>query len=506
MKGVDAYDFLIGFRRKREVNPMKKERRTMKEKRISFGQGHGSLAHNNREFTAANVDPLRTPDNITFVCQPIAEAYDYLFKESTERYNARQKRNDRNIGDYYEHLFGCKPCNTVKVNALDQKSFYEVVVQIGKREDSGIGTEDEQLVADCLKEYMEGFQARNPNFYIFNAVLHMDEATPHLHYDYIPVGHYKRGQDVQNGIAQALKEMGYGGGRKAIARWRAAEIEVLNKICLEHGIKPLAPEKARGTLEVEEYKEQRRQADALAVQNTQTEYQLALKKTMLASTETQLEEQRQLLGDTQEQVREATADLMEQTRKIEDGETELSEVKAKVSEAQQDYEKQKQKSQSILCFLPDLEKDRQLEMKFDEYHGELRDMLKSPVSIMKHKDGIKSVVDKMEDLVIKAQDKAHKADLTIYDLRVNQQNFDKLYADEQAKSRSLSSQVQKLTSEKSALTKKYNSVMAVYRQVESIAPEAIAQAKQLIEAERQREQEQQLEYQPTKKKKSWGLE
>ena len=48
---------------------------------------------------------------------------------------------------------------------------------------------------------MEGFRNRNPNFYVFNAVLHMDEATPHLHIDYIPVGHYKRGQDTQNGIA-----------------------------------------------------------------------------------------------------------------------------------------------------------------------------------------------------------------------------------------------------------------------------------------------------------------
>lgn len=83
----------------------------MKEKRISFGQGKGSIAHNNRAFMAANVDPLRTPDNITFVCQPINEAYDHLFKESTERYNAKQTRNDRKIGSYYEHLFSCKPCN-----------------------------------------------------------------------------------------------------------------------------------------------------------------------------------------------------------------------------------------------------------------------------------------------------------------------------------------------------------------------------------------------------------
>lgn len=254
----------------------------MKEKRISFGQGKGSLTHNNREFVADNIDVFRTPDNITFVCQPIGEAYDQLFKESTERYNAKQKRNDRKVhGSYYEHLFGVKPCNTVRTAADKRKSFYEDVVQIGKKEDSGYGTEDFQLVADCLKEYMEGFQNRNPNFYVFNAVLHMDEATPHLHIDYIPVGHYKRGQDTQNGIAQALKEMGYGEGKQAIVRWRAAEVEVLNKICLEHDIKPLVPEKARGTLEISEYKEKRRQADKLAEQNAQVEAELVEKRQML---------------------------------------------------------------------------------------------------------------------------------------------------------------------------------------------------------------------------------
>lgn len=289
----------------------------MKEKRISFGQGKGSLTHNNREFMADNVDPLRTPQNITFVRQPIGEAYDQLFAESTERYNAKQKRNDRKVhGSYYEHLFGVKPCNTVRTAADKRKSFYEDVVQIGKKEDSGYGTEDFQLVADCLKEYMEGFQSRNPNFYVFNAVLHMDEATPHLHIDYIPVGHYKRGQDVQNGIAQALKEMGYGEGKQAIARWRAVEIEVLNVICLEHGIKPLAPEKARGTLEVEEYKEQRRQADELAEQNAQVK--------------TELDEKREIL----KAVKEKTAKL-EEIDSIETGKTVFG---GKVTVSQEDWQ------------------------------------------------------------------------------------------------------------------------------------------------------------------------
>ena len=253
----------------------------MKEKRITFSQGKGSISHNNREFVANNVDPLRTPDNITFIAQPIAEAYDQLFRESTERYNAKQTRNDRKISNYYEHLFGCKPCSTIKVNALDQKSFYEVIVQVGKKEDTGIGTGDDKIAAEILKEYMEGFQKRNPNFYVFNAVLHMDEATPHLHFDYIPVGHYKRGQDTQNGIAQALKEMGWGGGKMAIARWRDSETKVLNNICREHGIEPLPPEESRGTLEVEEYKEQRRKADALAAENVQVSAKLNESKSEL---------------------------------------------------------------------------------------------------------------------------------------------------------------------------------------------------------------------------------
>jgi len=180
----------------------------MKEKRISFCQGKGSLTHNNREFIAENVDRSRIRDNYTFVKQDLGTVYEHLFGESTERYNAKQKRNDRIIkGSYFESLFHQKPSNTVVTVADKRKSFYEDVVQIGKMEDSGIETEDAQLVAECLKEYMANFQSRNPNFVVFNAVLHMDEATPHLHIDYVPVGHYKRGQDTQNGIAQALKEM-----------------------------------------------------------------------------------------------------------------------------------------------------------------------------------------------------------------------------------------------------------------------------------------------------------
>ena len=237
---------------------------------ISAMRGPGSLNHNRRSFTAENVDPKRSSLNVMYRDEPIQKVYHELFDEAVNRYNAKQKRNDRKIhGTYYESLFHKKPSNSVVTAADKRKSFYEDVVQIGKKEDSGVDTEDAQLVAACLKEYMAGYQQRNSNFVVFNAVLHMDEATPHLHIDYIPVGHYKRGQDTQNGIAQALKEMGFGSGKDAIARWRKSEIEVLNQICLAHGIRPLEPEKSRGSMSVKEYKEARQEADKLKAENVQ---------------------------------------------------------------------------------------------------------------------------------------------------------------------------------------------------------------------------------------------
>ena len=243
-------------------------------KRISHCQGKGSLTHNNREFHFKNVDPERTPDNITYVKQSLGEAYEYCFGEAVRRYNEKQSRADRRIDNYYAYLFGKAPQTSVATSANKQKSFYETLVQIGTMGDSGVGTADGELAARCLDEYIrgskesgteievggleiKGFSERNPNFYVFNAVLHMDEATPHLHIDYIPIGHYKRGMDTQNGIAQALKEMGYGGGKDAISRWRVAERKILEDICRKNGVDIAEPKKARGySLAPDDYKVQ----------------------------------------------------------------------------------------------------------------------------------------------------------------------------------------------------------------------------------------------------------
>lgn len=243
----------------------------MKAKTISHCQGKGSLSHNNRAFKPKNVDSSRSSQNVTFVKMSITEAYDKCFSEAVERYNAKQKRADRRIKDgYFRYAFSHAPSNNVITAPDKRKSFYEDIVQIGDRNDTGIGTADAETAAKCLTEYMQGFSERNPNFFVFNAVLHVDEATPHLHIDYIPIGHYKRGVDTQNGLAQALKEMGYGEGENTINRWRLAERDVLVEICRRHGIDIAETQKGRGyTYTVEQYKQHKDTISALEQQKAE---------------------------------------------------------------------------------------------------------------------------------------------------------------------------------------------------------------------------------------------
>ncbi|MGB4091312.1 MAG: plasmid recombination protein [Ruminococcus flavefaciens] len=236
----------------------------MNIKSISMCEGKGSLSHNNREFTARNIDSTRTPNNIVFVQQALSDAYHQLFDEAVERYNANQKRKDRKIGNYFEHLFNRLPSKSVITGTNKQKSFYEHLVYIGTRKDTAVGTPDAEITTECLREYMEGFQQRNPNLYVFNAVLHLDESTPHLHINYIPIGHFTRGLEVRNAKNKALEEMGFGNDAKSNDRWRRSEWDILKNICNAHDIEISEPKKSRGySYTVEEYGEYQDKINAL---------------------------------------------------------------------------------------------------------------------------------------------------------------------------------------------------------------------------------------------------
>lgn len=265
----------------------------MTSRTISICQGKGSIGHNNRAFHTKNTDSARTKNNIVFVREPIGTAYDKLFSKAVKRYNAKQKRSDRKIKNgYFEYQFG-QPVTETKLTSPDKrKSFYEYLIQLGTMEDTGVGTEAAEKATACLCEYMKGFTERNPNFYVFNAVIHLDEKTPHLHIDYVPVGHYKRGVDTQNGIAQALKEMGYGTGKNAIAKWRQSEYLVFREICEKNGFIISEPKKSRGfSFAVEEYKEIQHEKERL------TEELQPLREMELAADETSIVGKKQFLSN-----------------------------------------------------------------------------------------------------------------------------------------------------------------------------------------------------------------
>lgn len=266
----------------------------MSKKSISICQGNGSLRHNNREFIAKNIDPSRTKDNIIFVNESLSLAYEKCFGDALKKYNKRQKRADRKITDYYNHLFHCDYSDSaVKTNEAknSKKSFYELVIQIGSMEDSGINTPDKDIVSSCLIDYMNGFQKRNPNMYVFNAVLHLDEATPHLHIDYIPVGHCTRGLDTQNALGQALREMGYSNSYKSIAEWHSSERSILTQICNSKGIEISEPEKSRAVkFTVDEYKEYRSKIDSVKNELKSLEYEKEQLKAALGKQKQMLDE------------------------------------------------------------------------------------------------------------------------------------------------------------------------------------------------------------------------
>lgn len=199
---------------------------------ISVVKGHGSMAHNNRNFTTPNVDKDRVKDNITYKAEPIEQAYEKCFGAEVERYNSTQKRADRRINNYIDYI---------KNSKNGEKLFYETVVQVGNKFDCAVGTENGELAKRALNDYMQDFQRRNPNLYVFNAVLHMDEATPHLHIDYIPLAHgYQRGLQVRNSLDKALKEQGIDGKankkENSTHNWQETEKNALESFMRVYGL------------------------------------------------------------------------------------------------------------------------------------------------------------------------------------------------------------------------------------------------------------------------------
>lgn len=228
---------------------------------VSFRVDSGYLDHNNRVITAHNVDVSRTADNITYIKIDLRDFYQQVFGEALAEYNAKQKRADREIPDYYEH---------VKKSGKG-KLFYEVVVQFGDLHDCGVGSENWETAKTMLDEYMREFEQHNPNLKVFNAVMHLDESTPHLHIDFVPVAHKgQRGLSLKNSMSGALREQGFSSSNKMQNEWTAwseSERSVMEQILLKHGLRREDKNVHRPHLSVDDYKKAAHEAEQISIIN-----------------------------------------------------------------------------------------------------------------------------------------------------------------------------------------------------------------------------------------------
>ena len=222
---------------------------------ISAMVGKGSVNHNSRKFKAENVDPSRTHLNINYCNENIKKVYHQLFDEALKKYNDKQTRADRKIKNYYEKI----------CNSKQEKPFHEIILQIGNKEDMSAESENGLLSKQVLDEYYKGFQERNPQLKVFSVHLHMDEATPHLHIDFVPfITGSKRGLDTRVSLKQALAAQGFKGGTRENTEWNQwiqSEKEQLSAAMERHGIEWEHKGTHEKHLSVLDYKKQERQKE-----------------------------------------------------------------------------------------------------------------------------------------------------------------------------------------------------------------------------------------------------
>ena len=300
----------------------------MAAKTISFPKGRGHLTHNNRDFICNNVVPERTAWNRIYMQESLKDAYEKCFGQALRDYNATQKRKDRQKNDYLKEI---------ENSGNKEKTFYENIVQIGKKTDTpvadenGMLTEEAKAAIEVLDRYAKTFQERNPNLYLFNCVMHLDEATPHLHIDYIPVANgYKNGMKTRNSLTKAFQQMGFA---KAVSRkqnetvaWQERERKYLTELCREQGIEIEVLGVQRDNLSLPEYKAVMREVEQLEQQTVMLDKQ----KEVLEQQNNNLEQQSSELCGRVKEMEAQNNELVLQAQKLTE-QIEEAEIKEKAA-------------------------------------------------------------------------------------------------------------------------------------------------------------------------------
>ncbi len=284
------------------------------QKTLSITIGKGSITHNNRVFAASHIDTERTQNNIIFHKEDIKKVYQELFGTALAEYNAKQKRKDRIIKDYYDHIFHSK----------QEKPFYELIIQVGNKDDTPCNSDEGKLAAQILIEFEKDFQKRNPHIRVFNSVLHMDEHTPHLHIDFVPFAtNQKRGLSTRNALTKALEQQGFiakGKFDTSSKLWIDSEKEKLAEIMKRYGIEWKKLGTNNNHLSVLDFKKQERKKEIARLENK------------IECTDNILKSRQELLDDTERIIDELDGEYQEKKAAVGQLDDEITEKENALAE------------------------------------------------------------------------------------------------------------------------------------------------------------------------------
>ena len=318
----------------------------MQKNTISVMVGKGSLSHNSRVFYAENVDPFRSHLNIEYCNVNIKDVYHELFDDALVRYNAKQKRSDRKIDNYYEKICSGK----------QEKPFHELVIQIGNRDTCAAATEDGAFAARLLDEYMRGFQKRNPTLRVFSAHLHMDEATPHLHIDFVPyTTGSKRGLDTRVSLKKALEALGFKGGTRSDTewdQWANAEKERLAEIMQAHGVEWEKKGTHEEHLSVLDYKKKERTKEVELLERQKENIKTSMEAQLKASAQLHME-----LSQTNHELTALRRETAEAREEKEDAILAVATAKKEAEEAEAIVEENQKKANRLKGYIQAFERN-----------------------------------------------------------------------------------------------------------------------------------------------------
>ena len=304
---------------------------------ISFMTGKGSVNHNSRKFHAKNIDPERSYLNVEYCNENVKDVYHELFDEVLARYNEKQTRSDRRIDDYYEKIRSGK----------QEKPFHEIILQIGDKDNMGAKTENGQLAAKVLDKYMQDFQQRNPTLRVFSAYLHMDEASPHLHIDFVPyTTGSKRGLDTRVSLKQALAALGFKGGTRReteLNQWVAYEKEQLAAVMLEHGIEWEKKGTHEKHLSVLDFEKKERAKEVAELEQSISDGKERLSDIQIQQRKA--EQETEQIRQEGEAIRQEVSELSETSNLLKEQAATLAEDKEKLLSDNEKLEKQQKKLQ-----------------------------------------------------------------------------------------------------------------------------------------------------------------